>query len=265
MKRSAVHDFWEPQQYLAAANIRLERQVPGLVVYRYGQLTDAATVAMAAYRHHYFEITLDITSACSFQVDSFAFPAAGQRIAFISPQRLQSVQPAALHQSSGFTLFFQEQWLGINRQHAALLRDLPQLRHTHSPVLSLSEKAMREFADVFDRLHYEYTEYGAQAQDVLRAYVHVLLGKGKQHAPLPASATPLTREQEIVQEYQYHCQQHYRTVSTVAQVAQRMHLSAKHVSETVKRVTGRNALALLNDYRLAHAKALLLHLSLIHI
>lgn len=260
-----IQNFPEIQNYLQTANLKIDQKLPDFIIYSFDEINADAMFDQSAYRHNFFEITFEITKGCSFQVDNFHFPNESNRISFISPRRLQSVQ---LHQdynlySKGFTLFFSHDFINTHFDNFRWLRDYPYFRHTRSPVMYLDHKLSEDITDIFRRIQYEYTEYGNKSRDIIKSYLQILLLKGKRNYQSgQAYCAVSSRDIELTHQFESHCQQDFLTHFTVKEIAQTMNVSPKHLSETVKKVTGQKALDILNGYRLTNAKALLLQTSL---
>ena len=142
------------------------------------------------------------------------------------------------------------------------MRDYPFFRHTQSPVAYPDQRLMQEVTDIFEKIYYEYVTHGNQSREVIQSYLNILLLKGKKVYQSDGRSMPQNREVELAHEFESFCQENFLTHFTIKEIAGEMHVSAKHLSETVKRVTGKRALDILNGYRLRNAKALLSQTSL---
>ena len=262
---STIQNFPEIRDYLKTTNLKINQKLPDFIIYSFDEINAGAVFDTSAYRHNFFEITFDITRGCSFQVDNFHFPFESNRISFISPRRLQSV---CLYQnysqySKGFTLFFSEDFINTHFDDPGLIRDYPFFRHTQSPASYTDQRLTKEITDIFLKMHYEYAEYGEKSRDILKAYLQILLLKGKQNYETAAVCHKISsRDMALTNRFELLCQQEFLTHFTVKEIALKMNVSPKHLSDTVSKVTGQRALDILNGYRLTNAKALLRQTSL---
>ena len=262
---STIQNFSEISDYLKTTNLKINQKLPDFIIYSFDEINAGAIFDKWAYRHNFFEITFDITKGCSFQVDDFHFPLESNRISFISPRRLQSV---CLHQdysqySEGFTLFFSGDFINTHFDDTGLVRDYPFFRHTQSPATYTDKKLTREVTDIFRKMHYEYNEYGEKSREILKAYLRILLLKGKQNYQTAAAGHKISsRDMELTYQFEILCQQNFLTHFTVKEIALKMNVSPKHLSDTISKVTGQKALDILNSFRLTNAKALLRQTSL---
>jgi AraC family transcriptional regulator, transcriptional activator of pobA len=256
---SMVKQFERIDDYLEAANINVEKKLPDFIVYKFEHLNNDTHANLNQYRNEFFEIALDITQGCSFTIDHFKFPLAERRISYICPQRLQSVtvSPKKLSTYRGFTILFHRGFLNSYIAHLSLHPGYCFLKNTSNPVTQLSDKYLFELTELFERVYYEYTEYGQESREVLQAYTQAIFSKGKQVFLPDLKEAKITREQQIFQEFDQLIQTQFNRFFTVSDVAEKLHITSKHLSESVKKVTGKNALTLLNEQRINHAKALL--------
>ena len=260
-----VKDFNKIKDYLDSVKLNLDQKLPDFMIYNFDELTEDANIEIKGYRHHFFEITLEITNGCRFKVDNFKFPSQGSRISFISPRRLQSIKvhPDFSSTSKGFTLFFNPEFIHTHVGSENLLKDFSFFKHSLSPMVQLESKLLTELTDVFRRIHYEYNEYGIQSREIIKSYINILLLKGRHHYAWTQPVHPANpRGLEITSSFEAFCQENFLDYHTIKEIAAEMGLSAKHLSETIKNGTGKKALDILNGYKLNYAKALLSHTQL---
>ena len=67
----------------------------------------------------------------------------------------------------------------------------------------------------------------------------------------------ISREQEIYNQFMLLVQKHYRDFDSVGDYAEQLYISPKHLSETVKNISGQSALQVIHNARIHHAKSLL--------
>ncbi len=255
-----VRDYIEIKDYLHSARLNLDQKLPDFMIYDFNDLNADAEISALGYRQHFFEITLEINKGCCFDVDTFSFPLEGNRVSFISPGRLQSIQihPNFREEVNGFTLFFSHDFIHTSFNNHHLFNDFHFFRHTQSPVLYLDNASLQEVTDIFQKIHHEYREYGNESREIIKSYINILLHKGKaRYTPQMEKPTAHSREAEIAHRFEAICQKEFLTLFSVKEIAAKMGLSARHLSETVKKVTGKKALDILNGYRINHAKSLL--------
>jgi AraC family transcriptional regulator, transcriptional activator of pobA len=255
-----VENFKEINDYMQRVGINLPRYSPDFQIYQYQELDEKLNYSLPAYKHHFFEITLDISSVCNFTIDNFQYPDSEHIICFISPFRLQSVEvsPQSMIEAEGFTVFFKPEFLGIDAHHTNFLRDFPFFQPENEPVLRLSSAQIREFADIFQKISYEYRQPGAVSQELIQTYLRVLLLLGKKNYVSNFLETNHpSRENEIFTHFYQLLQSRFLDFKTVNEFANHLNISPKHLSETIKKVSGKTALQLINEKQAQYAQSLL--------
>jgi AraC-like DNA-binding protein len=144
-------------------------------------------------------------------------------------------------------------------RHAGLA-ELPivqNLRHAHELRLTAAEAATVE--TLLAQLEAEYQRPGEWQQRLLGAYLTVLLTYlSRLYTEQYAEAAP-TPDQRLLRAYQAEVEACFREVHEVGAYAERLHISAGHLSEVVKAQTGRPAIKHLHERLVLEARRLLLH------
>jgi hypothetical protein len=101
-----IKEYKNIDNYLHISKLGVERKLRDFVIYEYEDRSPTAIVSQNSYRHHYFELSLDINEGCSFQIDNFKFPLQGNRLTIVSPNRLQTniVHGGLQQEAKGFTI-----------------------------------------------------------------------------------------------------------------------------------------------------------------
>ena len=258
----SILQFEQIGDYLSQSNIRVPQAMDDFIIYSYDDVNDDADFSLKAYRNNYYEMAFELTEGCSYQVDEFQFPLERQRLAIISPGRLQSF--AAHDESSseeikGYGVLFSRDFMSAHLNENRLFRDYPFLKRSKSPAIYPETNRFKEMQSLFETIRYEYQEYGQQSKDVIRSYIRAILEKATQSYPKNEHTGALTREEEITVQFESLCNSKMCEYTTVKEYAEVLNLSAKHLSDVVKKVTGRRALEIINSARMAEAKSLLIH------
>ena len=258
-----VLSFRQISDYLHRSKIGVEQKMDDFFIYRFDQSDDDSFLALRAYRHHYYELSLEVSGGCSFRVDDHKLWARGSRVSAIAPGRLQSgFAHDGAEDSIGYSLFFSRSFLSAHLNERRLWADYHFLNGRHSPATYLADKGLAELQSLFALTHYEYHEYGQRSNDVLKAYTQAILGKVRGYYPTIEQSQGYSRNKEIAMQFEELCQVHAHEHSTVAAYADIMNISPKHLSDAVKKATGKRALSLINAARATEAKVLLIETTL---
>jgi AraC family transcriptional activator of pobA len=260
-----IRYYKEISDFVKKCNLPVKLQTPDFLIFNYDEVPGDSWVDLARYRQNYFEISLEITRGCSFMIDQFEFPAQANRVSFVCPHRLYSVKAHTENQPTykGYTIFFTENFIRSENLQAGFLKDYPFFNRFNPPFISLDIAATTTLEDIFQKMHVEYQRFDALSREIILHYLHVLFLLGKRYYKGAAyKESSLNRSQVIYNEFERLLQLHFLELSTVKQYADKMHISPKHLSETIKEITGENALTLIHKAQINYAKALLLQTSL---
>jgi len=218
-------------------------------------------ITQSAYRHHYFELSLDINEGCSFQIDDFNYPVEGNRLTIIAPNRLQTniAHQDLTEESKGFTIFFNQDFLGTDLNKKRFWTDFPFLYPHSSPAFYLSDKQIKEIVAVFNLMKYEQKEYGVSSKQVIRHLTSVIFEKVKNYQKSqvnPRNYSPLVSEFILL------CHRSFLHMHSVKEYAQKLAVTPKHLTETIKQQTGLSALEMIHRTKITYAKGLLSQTSL---
>jgi len=257
---SRIYKFNEISDFIRTQNLNVENKFPDFFIYNYEQIDWDRINQLSKYRHDYFEITLDKTKTCDFWVDQFEIPYVESRLTLISPDRLQTVTTygAKKKSSKGYGMFFKPEFIQADFINRNVLRDFPFFSHFNTPVLILTEHDFNFFANIIQNIKYAYDRAESSSIQIIRHYLYILLLSAQQHYS-PSSNKPgaVNREQEIYHEFKEMVNLHWLEFKSVQSYAEKMHITSKHLSETIKKVSGQSALAFIHKAKLNYAKTLL--------
>ncbi len=250
--------FEQISDYLKYSDIHVDQKLDDFLIYSYEDVNEGASISREAYQNDFYEISLELTAGCSFKIDQFEFPVESKRLSVINPRRLQSTTTHVINEvCKGYTLFFSPDFLRQHLNESQFIRDYQYLKSSNSPVISLDTKTCNEITSVFHLIKYEHDEYGRMSKEVIRAYLNALLEKAAHHyQPTPNYHVP-DRNNEITMEFEYLTEKHIRDYTTVKEYADLLHISNKHLSQVIRKTTGKRALDIISAKRINAAKSLL--------
>lgn len=262
-----VMEFINLDDYAAAMNLEMEIKFPDFLVYDYEQMNPEACNQLTAFRQNYFELTLELTQSCTSLIDQFELPETRNQLLLISPHRLQAFKSnlestaEEIHKNcKGFGIFFKPEFIGSILENRRFLNDFPFFSHLNAPFISLKNQDVDFYSDIIQKILSEYQNNDIYSRDIIRKYLDILLMKARQLYPesgsIPQNVVP-SREWEIYGEFCELVQHHFLEIKSVQEYAERIHLSPKHLSETIKKVSGKSALEVIHQTQVNHARALL--------
>lgn len=253
---SVIKDYRNIDEYLKASMLLVEKPLNNFLVYSFADVNANAQFTQNTYRHHYFEVSLEITECCSFEIDHFKFPLQRNRLTVVAPNRLQSnqVHKNVAEPSKGFSMFFERDFLGVHFDVVTFTRDFHFLRPDISPSFLLSDKQLSEFVAVFELMKYEQNEYKEKSEEVIRNLISVVFEKTRllEHINVnKASYSPL------VSDFLNLCNQTFLRIHSVKEYASVLSVTPKHLTEMVKEQTGMTVLETIHSLKIGYAKGLL--------
>lgn len=158
----------------------------------------------------------------------------------------------------GTRLTFTEEFLAL-QQHAAL-RHLPLLENPqngHELLLSPADEAVVD--DLLTQLMAEHRRPGEWQHPLLSAYLLVLLTYLSRLYTEQFPGGEPSADQRLLRAYRASIEEHYRELHEVGAYAERLHISAGHLSEVVKAQSGRSAIKHVHERLVLEAKRLLFY------
>lgn len=118
-----------------------------------------------------------------------------------------------------------------------------------------SELIQQSFRDIIA----EYERFSHEKDYVLRNYIHILLLRIREiYRPhVKKINESATRSMRIANEYKHLVEKNFIQRREVQYYADQLHITAKHLSDVVKNVTGKSSRDIINDMLLLEAKVLL--------
>lgn len=255
-----INTFREIGDLIKTLDLNVETKRSDFLVFDYEHAKWDNYDRLSTYSQHYFEINLDITKGCNSVVDQFELPTITNRLTLISPHRLQTTGSHEEIENTcrGYGIFFKPEFIDADLANTHFLKNFPFFSHLNSPAISLNISEASLLADIIQKIKHEYDTHGIYSKEIIKNYLHILFLKAKEFYSFPSSSLKNTgRKQQIYEEFSELVQNHFLELRSVQEYAERIHLSPKHLSETIKKVSGKSALEVIHQAQLNHAKALL--------
>ncbi|WP_160713445.1 AraC family transcriptional regulator [Chitinophaga solisilvae] len=256
---SAINNYTDITAFLVASDVDISMRFGDFVIFQWDSLKVYNCLDTIPFRKHFFEITYQ-QEGHPVKLDHYIFSGEGDKIFFVSPYRLQSCETGGTHSVKGFTILFTPEFLHPATAENYRQRELYLSDYFSHPELVLSEKTTAAFSELFSKIHEEYQQRDNRfSRAIIRHYLQILLLLGRQYAePEHTSETAVNnRPQEIYNRFMNLVQQHSLQQAGVKFYADQMFLTTKHLSATIKAISGTTALRIIHHARIHHAKSLL--------
>jgi AraC-like DNA-binding protein/mannose-6-phosphate isomerase-like protein (cupin superfamily) len=212
------------------------------------------------HRHDFFEIIWLRSGRGHVRSDLRSYPVGPNTLVFTSPGQVHSweLQGAARGEIASFTAEF----FSVNSDHPGMLAKMPFLYSgSVDPILRLEPAESRRINEVFLKLHEQAAEPEPGREDLVRAYLTILLTLARQFfARRPASSTtPAPVADLLSRRFRLALEEHFPRLLEVAEFAEHLGVSRTHLNEHLQRELGRSASEIIHERIVLEAKRLLAH------
>jgi AraC-like DNA-binding protein len=211
-------------------------------------------------RTNYFCVYLIRSGAGTFWADASRFPFGPDSLLFFVPyQHVRFAPDAPVH---GEVVQFHANFLCVETFHAEVGCSGVLFNDPYGvPVVPLDSRARAEVTGLFDRIRTEHDERDLAYHEVMLAHLKVLLVLATR---LKASGTGACGpgadlRHPVLAALRDLIEQHYRTLHSPADYAERLHVTAKTLGRIVRDHLGTTPTDLIRNRILTHAKWQLLH------
>ena len=183
----------------------------------------------------------------------------------LRPGSLFFLAPGQVHHwhlapdTRGLVVFFGADFY-LFRYPGSGLYDFPFFDSAHPPVLYLPP-ADADIRPLIERMLAEYEAPQANQAEVFRSYLHLSLELAARHYTAPA-VPEIGLAQQQIRQFGALLNEHYRTLRSVRDYAERLHVSPNHLNALCRRVLNKTASNLIHARVITEAQRLLSHSSL---
>jgi len=175
---------------------------------------------------------------------------------FTTPHQVQLKEEAA--PLTGTIMAFTEEFLALEGN--SLLKQLPIIQNPHNGhELALKPEDIQFLQDTLNKIYKESRTKNNWQHGMLIAYMHVLLIYVSRLYTEQFSQVELSPDRVFLKKYLSRIEESYTELHDVAAYADMLNISAGHLSELVKRQSGKPAIAHIHERLILEAKRLLFH------
>lgn len=229
---------------------------PDLHIYRFSDFTDASLMSMPAHTKSFHQVSF-ITGFGSSQlnINQEKIKAYEAVLYFISPHHVYSW--ARDLNIDGYILNFKQDYLPFKPhtfQELFKFFDLSELN-----AIPIDKDQVTRVREIFEELysHYHKTPHKF-SHEILKHYTQVLLYKCLElYEVRKKVVNELPENQNLFIRFQNFINNYYHSKRTIKEYADLLNITANHLSESIKKSTGKNALYYINQRLLLEAKNML--------
>lgn len=210
------------------------------------------------HRHTFYEVVY-ITSGKGYHIVDFEpYKVKPPQFFFISPGQVHFWELST--DFEGHFVMFYEDFLVFPSSGFSNIEELTFF-HTvgESPELLLNRKQAAMMEDLFRPISNEYRAKEANMASVLRAYLHILIARLQRLTNNSQNESSLKRRSSLVRKFKHLVAENFLKGISVQDYADMMGVSASHLSNTLKTMTGFTPAQLIHNEMLLEAKRMLVH------
>ncbi len=214
------------------------------------------------HRHEYYTVLLVEQAEGTHIVDFMDFPFRHQEVHFVSPGQVHQV--VVRRRPRGWVFTFSRDFLAENNIPESFISNLNLFRtFGQTPPLSMEEATFQKLRSLVQEMQSCSPESFVYRNRALGALLQLFLIYCNNHAQIDKNQ--LNEGQAgvcLLRDFKDLVEQHFQDWRKVGQYAAEVKRTPKHLSETVKQLTGKTAKEVIQDRLLLEAKRLLLHTDL---
>lgn len=234
-------------------------------VFRFGEggSDELSRLITVPHRHDFFEIIWLRSGRGHVQSDLRSFPVSPRTLFFTSPGQIHSWD--LVGEARGEIASFSEEFFAVTSDNPGLLGKMPFLYSGElAPILHLDRREAARIDRALAQLHAEAAEPAPGRDDLVRAYLTILLTLARQffarRAPETAPSPPVA--DLLARRFRHALEEQFPQLLEVSEYADLLRVSRTHLNARLHRETGRTASELIHERIVLEAKRLLAHTSL---
>jgi AraC family transcriptional activator of pobA len=208
----------------------------------------------------YYDITLITGGSGTFHLDEFSYPIEPRQLFFTSPMQVRKWEIEKIPR--GLVLIFEEEFLCTFFNDSQFVQKLSYFNTiSHQPALMLADADFFHLENVLKHIEEEIVAQAEKDNHLLRALLYqVLVWLNRQYLKLNSGLEQASGDS--VFEFRKLVDNFFNDQHSVSFYADRLHITAGHLNEVVKKNFGISAKEYLQNRLFLEAKRLLLYSSL---
>jgi AraC family transcriptional activator of pobA len=210
-----------------------------------------------AHRHSYYELLLFTSGSGKHMIDFDVHEIGPQSIHFVAAGQVHALKRSM--DTKGYVIAFSKEFMFLNSTDTNVLNDFPAFNKTAHPVLPLPGSLFPELQALVKSMETEFSGSNPFRDKMLGAFISILLLKCRSHMQSSAGGKADANTQQLLLRFNALLEEKFITLHKVNEYAELMNVSANHLSESIKKLTGKTAGEQIQDRLVLEAKRLLLH------
>jgi AraC family transcriptional activator of pobA len=210
-----------------------------------------------AHRHSYYELLFFTSGAGKHMIDFDIHEIKPQSLHFVAAGQVHAMSRS--NDTKGYVIAFSKEFLFLNATDISVLNEFPAFNKTAHPILSLNDELFAETEDLVKSMEREYNSANPYKDKMLGAFICILLLKCRGAMHITGSEKNDAASEKVLQRFNDLLEDKFIELHKVNEYADLMNVSPNHLSETIKKITGKTAGDMIQNRLILEAKRLLLH------
>lgn len=214
-----------------------------------------------AHRHNCFQVFLFTKGGGEHMIDFNYYPIEDHSLHFVSEGQVHSLN--SIDGTEGYVILFTKEIVILNSADKYIFNDFPVFNKSVSPILNPDKDMYADLENMLSMMVVEYSKSNTYKENILGSYISILLLKSKTIiAETSEYKRTDTSSQELLQKFNNLVEEHFIQNHKVNEYADLLNVTPNHLSETIKKVTGKTAGDIIHQRLILEAKRRLLHSSI---
>ena len=244
-------------------SFNLYKKLNSPVHFEFHRLEESYNVydASHAHRHNYYEILFFEKSGGEHEIDFTSYPIRKNSAHFISPEQVHRLRRKK--NVTGYVLSFTEEFFLNDFLQSGFIHKLPFFNaHDALPALSFTTAQWKEFSTFLQQLNTELKEASNDKFEIIAVLLTAFLMKCRRWYESTQNSDKPSTHSVLTERFKQLVEKSFSSKKLVADYAAMLNVTAGHLSETVRRDTGKSAGEYLSGRIVLEAKRQLYHSSL---
>ncbi len=214
-----------------------------------------------AHRHNCFQVFLFKKGGGEHMIDFNYYTIEDNTLHFVSEGQVHSLN--SIEGTDGYVILFTKEIVIMNSADKYIFNDFPVFNKSVSPILHPDKDMYADLENMLLMMIAEYGKNNSYKENILGSYISILLLKSK---TIITETSEYKRtdstSQELLQKFNNLVEEHFIEFHKVNEYADLLNVTPNHLSETIKKVTGKTAGDVIHERLILEAKRRLLHSSI---
>ena len=211
-----------------------------------------------AHRHNCYQVFLFVKGGGEHMIDFNYYPIEDNSLHFVAAGQVHALN--SIKGIEGYVVLFTKEAIILNTADKFIFNDFPVFNKSASPVVYPAKEMYDELETMIKIMQAEYAKPSPFKENILGSYISILLLKSK-------SIITETNEykikdaasQELLKKFNNLLEEKFIKLHKVNEYADLLNVTPNHLSEAIKKVSGKTAGELIQERLVLEAKRMLLH------